>query len=81
MYIWFLYTSFHPILTGYINYIYNQYVLLTFTKRLTRFYSTISTAIGREERTEIKCRQLVAPDVYHRLQRYQLFGILFWYTG
>lgn len=49
---------------------YNISVMFTFAERLTRFHPVVSTFVGRKKRAEVQRRQLVAPDVYHRFQRY-----------
>lgn len=59
-----------------INELNNNSCLFTFTERLTRFDFAVPATFGCKQRTKIQRRQLVAPDVYHGLQRYQLFGIL-----
>lgn len=55
---------------------YNKIVPLTFAERLTRFHFSVATPSGREQSAKVQRRQLVAPHIDHRLQRYQLFGIL-----
>lgn len=47
-----------------------KYNMFTFAERLTRQHPVVSTFVRRKERTEVQRRQLVAPDVYHRFQRY-----------